>query len=110
MSTPIKSSLVTRLRRPRLWFAGVDVAIAGIAVVAGWMMLDTNPGNALMRPPAMVDDRRRLPAERIAVGGLRLAKVEPIAFREERATDGRIAINEDTTTPVFRPIPAASAA
>ena len=35
--------------------------------------------------------------------GFRFAKVEPVAFREERATDGRIAINEDTTTPVFSP-------
>ena len=26
-----------------------------------------------------------------------------MSFREERATDGRIAINEDTTTPVFSP-------
>ena len=55
MSTPIKSSLITRLPRPRLWFAGAGVAgIAGIAVAAGWMMLNTNPGNALMRPPALV--------------------------------------------------------
>ena len=68
MSTPTKSSLTTRLPRHRLWFAGAGVA--GIAVVAGWMMLNTNPGNALMRPPALVESRRRLPAERVAVGGL----------------------------------------
>src|SRR5882757_3717185 len=34
---------------------------------------------------------------------LRLAMVRQVAFRDERATDGKIAINEDTTTPVFSP-------
>jgi cobalt-zinc-cadmium efflux system membrane fusion protein len=53
MSTPTKSSLTKRLPRHRLWFAGAGVA--GIAMVSGWMMLNTNPGNALMRPPAVVE-------------------------------------------------------
>jgi cobalt-zinc-cadmium efflux system membrane fusion protein len=101
MSTPTKSSLVTRLPRHRLWFAGAGMA--GIAVVGGWLMLNTNPGNALMPPPAPVEsDGAFRPSESQWVG-LRFAKVEPTAFREERATDGRIAINEDTTTPVFSP-------
>src|SRR5262249_15580812 len=34
---------------------------------------------------------------------LRTATVRQVAFRDERATDGKIAINEDTTTPVFSP-------
>ena len=34
---------------------------------------------------------------------LKLAPVRQVAFRDERATDGKIAINEDTTTPVFSP-------
>ena len=51
MSTPTKSPLTKRLPRHRLWLAGVGVA--GIAMIAGWMMLDTNPGNALMRPPVL---------------------------------------------------------
>src|SRR6185503_11322067 len=34
---------------------------------------------------------------------LKLTPVRQVAFRDERATDGRIAINEDTTTPVFSP-------
>ena len=34
---------------------------------------------------------------------LNLAAVRQVAFREERSTDGKIAINEDTTTPVFSP-------
>src|SRR5436190_1695114 len=52
MSTPSKSSLTKRLPRHRLWFAGAGAA--AIAVVAGWMMLNTNPGNALMLPAAVV--------------------------------------------------------
>ncbi|HYX02832.1 MAG TPA: efflux RND transporter periplasmic adaptor subunit [Reyranella sp.] len=34
---------------------------------------------------------------------LKLTAVRQVAFRDERATDGKIAINEDTTTPVFSP-------
>jgi len=35
--------------------------------------------------------------------GLRVIRVEVKAFRSEQITDGNIAINEDTTTPVFSP-------
>src|SRR5258708_39811585 len=34
---------------------------------------------------------------------LKLAAVRQVAFRDERATDGKIGINDDTTTPVFSP-------
>jgi cobalt-zinc-cadmium efflux system membrane fusion protein len=34
---------------------------------------------------------------------LRLSPVRQVSFRDERATDGKIAINEDTTTPVYSP-------
>ena len=101
MSTPTKSSLTARLPRHRLWFAGAGVA--GIAMVGGWMMLNTNPGNALMRPPALVESDGAFRPSESQWAGFRFAKVEPMAFREERATDGRIAINDDTTTPVFSP-------
>ena len=101
MSTPTKSPLPKRLPRHRLWFAGAGVV--AIAMVAGWMMLDTSPGNALMRPPAVVETDGAFRPSDSQWAGFRFAKVEPIAFREERATDGRIAINEDTTTPVFSP-------
>ncbi len=35
--------------------------------------------------------------------GLRIAAVEAMTFRAERMTDGKIANNDDTTTPVFSP-------
>lgn len=101
MSTPTNSPLTRRLPRQRLWFAGVGVA--GIAMVGGWMMLNTNPGNALMRPPAVVESDGAFRPSDSQWAAFRFARVEPMAFREERATDGRIAINEDTTTPVFSP-------
>lgn len=101
MSTPTKPSLTKRLPRHRLWFAGVGVV--GLAMVAGWMMLNTNPGNALMRPAAQVETDGAFRPSESQWAAFQFSKVEPIAFREERATDGRIAINEDTTTPVFSP-------
>ena len=101
MSTPTKSPLSKRLPRHRLWFAGVGVV--GIGMVAGWMMLNTNPGNALMRPATVIESDGAFRPTDSQWAGFHFAKVEPVAFREERATDGRIAINEDTTTPVFSP-------
>jgi len=101
MSTPTDSPLTKRLPRHRLWFAGAGVV--GIAMVGGWMMLNTNPGNALMRPAALAESDGAFRPSDSQWAGFRFAKVEPVDFREERATDGRIAINEDTTTPVFSP-------
>ena len=101
MSTPTRSSLTARLRAT---VCGLPArAWLGIAMVGGWMMLNTNPGNALMRPPALVESDGAFRPSDLQWAGFRFAKVEPMAFREERATDGRIAINEDTTTPVFSP-------
>ena len=86
MSTPSKSSLTKRLPRHRLWFAGAGVA--GIAVVAGWMMLNTNPGNALMRPPALVETDGAFRPSDSQWAGFRIAKVEPIAHRRQRDLGG----------------------
>ena len=103
MSIQTNPPRVARLPRYRLWLAGVGIA-AVAAATAAWILIDTAPGNALMRPSAtneVVDGAFRPSDAQWA--GFRFAKVEPVAFREERATDGRIAINEDTTTPVFSP-------
>ena len=96
--TPLRSARP----RYRLWIAGVG----GVVVIAAavWTMLDTAPGNALMRPAAAAveTDGAFRPSEG-QWSSLKFAKVESVSFRDERATDGRIAINEDTTTPVFSP-------
>src|SRR5262245_25928677 len=86
--------------RYRLLLAGAG--IAGVVVVAGWMLY-TPPGNALARPPAPIEGDGACRPSDAQWSGFTFAKVEALAFREERATDGRIAINEDTTTPVFSP-------
>jgi cobalt-zinc-cadmium efflux system membrane fusion protein len=79
------------------------VAVAG-AVFAFWTF-DTPAGNAVARnekPPGEPSDGSFKPTD-TQWSSLRLASVRQVAFRDERATDGKIAINEDTTTPVFSP-------
>ena len=103
MPSEPNSSLRTRLRRNRLW-----VATGG---AWSWRRRWSASGGALHRA------RQRGGASREGLGeadgafrpsdtqwaSLRLAPVRQVAFRDERATDGKIAINEDTTTPVFSP-------
>ena len=72
--------------------------------VAGFWVIDTGPGNAVARPEKVTRDADGAfrPSD-TQWASLRLAPVRQVAFRDERATDGKIAINEDTTTPVFSP-------
>jgi membrane fusion protein, heavy metal efflux system len=96
-----KPSLMTSLKRHRLLIAGVVlVAVFG----AGFWVLDGGPSNAVVRaekPTAEADGAFR-PSD-TQWGSLKLTPVRQVAFRDERATDGKIALNEDTTTPVFSP-------
>jgi cobalt-zinc-cadmium efflux system membrane fusion protein len=81
---------------------GGALAIAG-AVFAFWTF-DTPQGNAVARndkPPA--DNDGSFKPSDTQWSSLRMATVRQVAFRDERATDGKIAINEHTTTPVFSP-------
>src|ERR1700730_11973317 len=96
-------SLRARLRRNRLWVAAGGAVVVAAAVVGFWTF-DTAPGNALARPEKSAGDADGAfrPSD-TQWSSLRLAQVRQVAFRDERATDGKIAINEDTTTPVFSP-------
>lgn len=100
MTSEPKASTPSRLRRHRLWFAGAGVA--ALAVAAVWT-IDTGPTNALVRPVAAVENDGTFHPSETQWAGLRFAPVEAASFRDERATDGKIGINEDTTTPVFSP-------
>jgi cobalt-zinc-cadmium efflux system membrane fusion protein len=103
MSVEPDRSLMARLRRNRLWVAAGGVVAVAAAVVGSWA-LETVPGNAVARPEkALADPDGSFRPSDTQWASLRLAAVRQVAFRDERATDGRIAINEDTTTPVFSP-------
>lgn len=93
----------TRFRRNRLWLAGGGVA-AVAALIAGFWLVDSGQGNAVARPEKVTGDTDGAfrPSD-TQWTSLKLAAVRQVAFRDERATDGKIAINEDTTTPVFSP-------
>lgn len=89
-----------RQRRHRLWFAGAGMAALALAAV--WT-IGTGPTNALVRPALAVENDGAFRPSETQWAGLRFAPVVAVAFRDERATDGKIGINEDTTTPVFSP-------
>jgi membrane fusion protein, heavy metal efflux system len=101
MSIESKPSLMTSLKRYRLLIAGVGlVAVVG----AGFWVLDGGPSNAVVRAEKTTTDSDGAfrPTD-TQWGSLKLTPVRQVAFRDERATDGKIALNEDTTTPVFSP-------
>src|SRR5476651_937298 len=101
--TMIGQPLVSRVRRNRLWIAAAGAVAISAAVVVIWA-LDSGPGNAVARPDKVAQeaDGAFAPSE-TQWSGLKLMAVRQVAFRDERTTDGKIAINEDTTTPVFSP-------
>jgi cobalt-zinc-cadmium efflux system membrane fusion protein len=101
MTKAATPSLMSRLARPRVVAVGAG-AIA-LAVVGTWL-LDSGPGNAVARPERVARDADGAfrPSE-TQWSSLRLVPVRQVSFRDERTTDGKIAINEDTTTPVFSP-------
>jgi cobalt-zinc-cadmium efflux system membrane fusion protein len=102
MTIESKPSLIMRLRQNRLWLGGGALAI--VAAVIGLWALESGPGNAVGRSEktAHEADGAFRPSE-TQWASLRLAAVRQVAFRDERATDGKIGINDDTTTPVFSP-------
>jgi cobalt-zinc-cadmium efflux system membrane fusion protein len=104
MTTEVKATttMQTRLRRNRLWLAGGGV-VAVAALIAGFWLFDSGQGNAVARTENTVDADGAFRPSDTQWASLRLAAVRQVAFRDERATDGKIAINDDTTTPVFSP-------
>jgi len=103
MKVETQSAPQQRLRRNRLWLAAGGVMAVG-GIIAGVWVLNSGPGNAVARPERVTRDADGAfrPSE-TQWASLRLAAVRQVSFRDERATDGKIAINEDTTTPVFSP-------
>ena len=103
MTVEPASSLTTRLRRNRLWVVAGGAVVVAAAVIGVWAV-NTVPGNAVARvEKASVDTDGAFKPSETQWSSLRTSVVSQVAFRDERATDGKIAINEDTTTPVFSP-------
>jgi cobalt-zinc-cadmium efflux system membrane fusion protein len=100
---PIESNhpLITRLKRHRLLIAGAGLVVA---IGAGFWVLDSGPSNAVVRAEKQTTeaDGAFHPTD-TQWSSLKLTPVHQVAFRDERATDGKIALNDDTTTPVFSP-------
>jgi membrane fusion protein, heavy metal efflux system len=88
-------------RRNRLWIAGGAVVIA-VAVIAFWMF-DSEQGNAVARSDKAPEADGAFSPSETQWNAFKITPVRQVAFRDERTTDGKIAINEDTTTPVFSP-------
>lgn len=94
------SSLRARFRRNRFWFAAA-LAVS-LALAATWIA-DIAPGNALVRPAEATSSNGSFQPSASQWAGLGFATIGTMQFRAEHATDGKIGINEDTTTPVFSP-------
>jgi membrane fusion protein, heavy metal efflux system len=94
-------TMATRFKRIRLLLAGIVlVAVA----VAGFWAFDSGPSNAVVRSGKVTQeaDGAFRPSD-TQWESLKVVPVREVTFRDERTTDGKIAINDDTTTPVFSP-------
>jgi cobalt-zinc-cadmium efflux system membrane fusion protein len=79
----------------------VVVLIAAGALAIGWGALRARAGEPVEQQEAAASNELRLSVTQLAT-----LKIDPVtirAFRTEDVTDGRIALNGDTTTQVFSP-------
>ena len=100
----------TRRRVPRLSRRMQVVALVALAVAIGAFaagattlkhLFGGGDSHGAQTQPAPAPGTFRPTKEQWA--GLKVMPVESYTFRSEQITDGNIAINEDTTTPVFSP-------
>src|SRR3984957_19262529 len=90
------------LRRKHLAVGGVALGL----IAAGWSPL-SHPGGAQPRPPAL-SSKSRKGSDRYTPTAAEWASltIQPVAdhdFRAEHITEGKIAVDEDRSTPVFSP-------
>jgi cobalt-zinc-cadmium efflux system membrane fusion protein len=78
----------------------VVIAVIGVVIVPSvWRHFTAHEAAA---PPAAAAPGTFRPTE-AQWAGFKIAAVEKVTFRAERVTDGKIANNDDATTPVFSP-------
>ena len=87
--------------RVRLWglavVGSIGMAVAGLSLVSS---KHTGAAVEASRQALRPDVFQPTPSQ---WAGLTFAAVGSATFRDERATDGKIGVNEDTTTPVYSP-------
>jgi membrane fusion protein, heavy metal efflux system len=89
-------------RRTQLLIVAALVLVASGAAALGSVgaHLFGHPSEPAAEPVATPGTFRPTPAQ---LATLKVAPVETVTFRTEQATDGKIALNNDRTTPVFSP-------
>jgi membrane fusion protein, heavy metal efflux system len=91
---------------PRRVQIGIVLSLAALAVLALGLELAAGPSlggadeAAKAAPPPKPGTFRPTPEQ---MATLKVATVADVTFRSERVTEGKIAINDDRTTPVFSP-------
>lgn len=93
------------LKRPRAYAVVAVLAAAGVSLpIAGLHVFGVQAatGNGNVAPTATTADGTFRPTE-AQWGALELAVSEGYRFRSEFTTEGKIAVNDETSTPVFSP-------
>lgn len=78
---------------------------AGVLVVIGvlWLVLARVVHGEPAPPAAAPGPSQAVKLSEAQLKAMRIEEVRTLTFRTERVTDGTIALNDDTTTPVFSP-------
>ncbi len=88
------------------WGGQIFVVLVGAAVTAAAFMFAPTLAGKASAPPQIVEPAPppgTFQATDAQWAGLKLAPVAEMTFRTEQDTDGKIATNDDTSTPVFSP-------
>ena len=86
----------------RLAIAVGTVAVVGLGVFGATRMFASMPKSTEMTSPAKVKPPRYVPTAS-ELASLSVAPVSERVFRAEHVTEGKIAVNEDSSTPIFSP-------
>jgi membrane fusion protein, heavy metal efflux system len=100
LSSPLSPTSHALSRGAQFAILGVMALVAIGAMVIAPMVRDHDAPREAATAPPVPGTFRPTDAQ---WASLKIAPVEQMEFRAERVTDGKIAINDDATTPVFSP-------
>ncbi len=99
---PGRQQLAAVRAMPRTWLAAAGVAAAVVLLGGGYLLFGgASAPKRVVQPKASTPDEFQ-PTE-AQWGGFTIKPVEVMTFHREEETEGKIAINEDHSTPVFSP-------